>query len=166
MQTFLPYPNFEASVATLDMKRLGKQHVETFQILKALKQDQGGLHGGWARHPASRMWEGFELALLEYQQATVDEWVNVRGYKDTCLAKSLALFTSEELQDYLLGNYDKPEWFGNADFHAAHRSNLVRKFPEHYKLVFGNIADDLEYVWPGRSLEEAKIAMTAGSALS
>jgi Pyrimidine dimer DNA glycosylase len=36
MQTFLPFPSFEESARVLDNKRLGKQRVETMQILKAL----------------------------------------------------------------------------------------------------------------------------------
>jgi len=35
MQTFLPYPDFLQSLQSLDNKRLGKQRVETFQILNA-----------------------------------------------------------------------------------------------------------------------------------
>ena len=35
MQTFLPYENFAASAAVLDNKRLGKQRVETLQVIKA-----------------------------------------------------------------------------------------------------------------------------------
>ncbi|HMC68015.1 MAG TPA: pyrimidine dimer DNA glycosylase/endonuclease V, partial [Mycobacteriales bacterium] len=36
MQTFLPYSRFDASAAVLDDLRLGKQRVETLQILRAL----------------------------------------------------------------------------------------------------------------------------------
>ena len=159
MQTFLPYADFEASVQALDYKRLGKQRVETYQILKALLGSQGGLHGGWARHPASRMWEGYELALLKYQEETIKEWVGVRGYKDTCWEKSCALFTPEQLEDYAAGNYEMPEWFGNEDFHNAHISNLLRKDSEFYALALGRpVPDNLEYIWPGKTLEEAKIA--------
>lgn len=155
MQTFLPYPDFTASVALLDRQRLGKQRVETLQILKALKTG-GGLHGGWARHPASRMWEGYELALLNYQEATCYEWVTIRGYKDTCWEKSKAFFTEEELQQYENGDYEMPEWFGDENFHEAHRSNLVRKAPEIYFPYFSTTPDDLEYIWPGKTLAEAK----------
>jgi hypothetical protein len=157
MQTFLPYPDFKESVSLLDYRRLGKQRVETLQLLKALLQG-GGLHGGWSRHPASRMWEGYELALLEYQEATCREWVEVRGYKDTCWVKSQAFFTEEQLADYKAGNYEKPPWLGNDDFHERHRSNLVRKAPELYIPHFGFIPDDLPYIWPGKTLEEAKAA--------
>jgi hypothetical protein len=36
MQTFLPYPDYKLSASVMDMRRLGKQRVETWQIIKAL----------------------------------------------------------------------------------------------------------------------------------
>lgn len=36
MQTFTPYSDFEESLRTLDLKRLGKQRVEVIQIVRAL----------------------------------------------------------------------------------------------------------------------------------
>jgi hypothetical protein len=155
MQTFLPYADFAESVQSLDYRRLGKQRVETLQVLKALLQG-GGLHGGWARHPASRMWEGYELALLKYQEETCKEWVEGRGYKDTCWEKSQAFFTEEQLADYKAGNYEMPPWFGDPDFHNAHLSNLVRKAPEIYVPIFGDIDPTIPYIWPGRTLEDAR----------
>jgi len=156
MQTFLPYTDLHKSVAVLDRQRLGKQRVETYQILKALLTTQG-LHGGWARHPASRMWEGYELALLKYQEETCKEWVDVRGYKDTCWLKSYNLFNNEDKEKYAAGDYVFPSWFGSEDFHKAHQSNLVRKAPEIYGSLFPDVEDDLPYIWPGLSLEEAKL---------
>ena len=35
MQTFLPYPDFARSARCLDNRRLGKQRVESYQILRA-----------------------------------------------------------------------------------------------------------------------------------
>lgn len=42
MQTFLPYEDFEQTASVLDRQRLGKQRVETLQLLKALT---AGVHG-------------------------------------------------------------------------------------------------------------------------
>ena len=33
MQVFLPYPDFKKSLESLDDKRLGKQRVETYQLI-------------------------------------------------------------------------------------------------------------------------------------
>lgn len=158
MQTFLPYPDFATSAEALrfDTKRLGKQRVETLQILKSLLQG-GGLHGGWSKHPASRMWESNPIALLRYQQAVCDVWKS-KGFKDTCWEKSRAFFTEEELERFDRGEYEMPEWFGDPDFHKAHRSSLVFKAPELYAPLFPDInpSDELlPYIWPGKSLREA-----------
>lgn len=55
MRTFLPYPDLRASCVVLDDKRLGKQRVETSQILRALTWPRFA----WKNHPAVRMWRGF-----------------------------------------------------------------------------------------------------------
>lgn len=154
MQTFLPYTDLAASAASLDMKRLGKQRVENLQILKSLTQG-GGLHGGWSKHPASRMWRGYELALLRYQEAICYEWVTVRNYKDTCWEKSKAFFSDEDLERYEKGDYVFPEWFGMEEFHLAHKSNLIRKEPTHYFFQFPDVPDDIPYIWPF-ALEDVK----------
>ena len=62
MQTFLPYADFERSARALDAKRLGKQRVETIQVVRALTRPGYG----WANHPAVLMWKGYEEALGRY----------------------------------------------------------------------------------------------------
>src|SRR3712207_9220014 len=54
MQTFVPVADFEESARLLDSPRLGKQRVETLQILRALELPDYG----WASHPAVAMWRG------------------------------------------------------------------------------------------------------------
>ncbi|MFL6108162.1 MAG: pyrimidine dimer DNA glycosylase/endonuclease V [Marmoricola sp.] len=48
MQTFLPYADFEKSARALDTKRLGKQRVETIQVVRALTWEGYG----WRSPPA------------------------------------------------------------------------------------------------------------------
>lgn len=55
MQTFLPYSDFRRTARVLDVRRLGKQRVETLQILRALTFDDYG----WRNHPAVTMWVGY-----------------------------------------------------------------------------------------------------------
>lgn len=135
MQTFLPYTDFTRSARTLDRARLGKQRVEVLQLLKAI-----GSGGAWSNHPAAKMWRGYTNALVQYGAAVCVEWVE-RGYKDTCLEKILAYYDRDRAAA-------PPHWVGNPEFHAAHRSNLLRKAPEHYKQFGWEEADDLPYVWP------------------
>lgn len=142
MQTFLPYADFEKSAAVLDRQRLGKQRVETLQIMKALRYNKG-----WVNHPATKMWRGHEGFLITYQRAVVGEWLS-RGYKDTCWEKTLDAFhfTFGELE---LESYRPPPWLGDEALHLSHRSNLLRKLPAHYGPLFEpGLRDDLPYVWP------------------
>jgi len=135
MQTFLPYPDFKESARVLDNQRLGKQRVETLQILKALTLPEYG----WKNHPATKMWRGFERYLVWYGLAICLEW-RARGYKDTCLEKISAFEHGQPLS--------KPKWIGDDAIHASHRSNLLRKDPQFYARYAWTEPHDLPYVWP------------------
>lgn len=119
MQTFLPYPDFRESAKALDNKRLGKQRVEAYQLLITLLEKRGA----WINHPAARMWRGYESALALYALEVCDEWKN-RGCRDTCHDKILELVNRHGLS---LKKVKNPPWLGNPEFHASHRSNLLRK---------------------------------------
>ena len=136
MQTFLPYPSFKRSAKVLDRQRLGKQRVEAYQILLALK----GKKSGWINHPAVKMWKGHENSLAIYGIAVCEEWTG-RGYKDTCREKISFLFDAKKKTIH-------PEWIGKRKFHASHKSNLIRKDRKHYGKHFGKISGKLPYAWP------------------
>lgn len=136
MQTFLPHPDFVQSARCLDNRRLGKQRVECLQLVKAL------LLGGsrWASHPAAKMWKGHEQALIQYGVAVCEEWM-LRGYEDTCSDKMLDYFKDRK-------PIVPPSWLGCEDFHASHRSNLLRKDPAWYGRFGWTEPPTLRYVWP------------------
>ena len=135
MQTFLPYSDYAETAKVLDMKRLGKQRVETMQILNALIDPAKG----WKNHPATKMWRGHEAGLSAYGVVICTEWIS-RGYKDTCLGKISAIVAPDFT--------DIPRWVGDTNFHLTHQSNLLRKDPDHYRQYFPTVQDDLEYIWP------------------
>lgn len=139
MQTFLPYPNFTQTARCLDRQRLGKQRVETLQILNALTDPTKG----WQTHPATNMWRGHEQTLVAYGLTICEEWIR-RGYKDTCLQKMLNL---QELH-HENWNTSQPTWLGDPALHLSHQSNLLRKNPDHYSTYFQNVSPDLPYIWP------------------
>ena len=137
MQTFLPYEDFELSAITLDNRRLGKQRVETLQILKSLTDPSYG----WKHHPAVVMWRGYEYWLKRYGLAICDAWID-RGYKDTC---------KEKISKFNFPQVEKPWWIGYTKFHDSHKSNLLRKDPSYYTKYNWQISDNLPYVWPVRN---------------
>jgi hypothetical protein len=135
MQTFLPLPSFGQSIRCLDNKRLGKQRVEAFQILKALRGEYKKT-GAWENHPATKMWHGYEGALEFYKDLCIEEWIR-RGFKNTM-----------QLTTKPIHRFKFPPWFGDEFFHASHRSNLLRKDPDFYSKYEWDEPDDLNYIWP------------------
>jgi hypothetical protein len=148
MQTFLPYPDFAATAAVLDDKRLGKQRVEAMQVLRALTR----VTYGWKRHPAVRMWAGCPEGVAAYGLVICAEWVG-RGRADTCAATigtdlAAAGLPPPRAQAELAARWLLPEWIGDDRVHRSHRSALVRKNPEFYGPLFPDADPELPYVWP------------------
>lgn len=146
MQTFLTHgDDFQATAQTLDNKRLGKQRVESLQILQCLDQ---GSSGGWRHHPAVKMWRGYENCLAIYSLMICDEWID-RGYADTC-------------RDQIYSFYDRsvvtytPPWLHTTALLVTHRGRLHIKNPQAYP-QWASYADEYEkytccdgcnYWWP------------------
>jgi len=150
MQTFLPVADFADSARLLDSPRLGKQRVETLQILRAIELPDYG----WANHPAVLMWRGRTPALVAYGLAMARVWQE-RGFADTT-ARQIGEFAPEVVdrsQDDLAAAGLLPSWLGDEELHRSHRSNLIAKDPAFYRERFaerfGAEPDDLPYVWPG-----------------
>lgn len=150
MQTFLPAADFAESARLLDSPRLGKQRVETLQILRALELPDYG----WASHPAVQMWRGRTPALVVYGRAMVREW-RARGFADSTdgLIAEFAPDLADAAQSDLAGAGLLPSWLGDEALHRSHRSNLLAKDPGFYRAAFaegyGEEPDDLPYLWPG-----------------
>jgi hypothetical protein len=149
MQTFLPVPDFEDGARLLDSPRLGKQRVETLQILRALELPDNG----WANHPAVLMWRGRTPALVAYGLAMVRVW-RERGFADS---------THDQIAEFAPGVVGVPQaelaaagvlpsWVGDEALHRSHRSNLLAKDAAFYRPrfteLFGPEPADLPYVWP------------------
>lgn len=149
MQTFIPYDNVVASAQVLDNRRLGKQRVETLQLLRAL----AGVTTGWVNHPAAKMWRNHEQALATYGVAICQEWVR-RGFKDTCHEKIVAAYDNHLDAKYRNGkrpnatSYYLPSWWGDKEVHESHQSNLLRKDSTWYGQFGWSVSDDLPYKWP------------------
>lgn len=140
MQTFLPDPNYATSAQMLDNRRLGKQRVECKQILLAMTKTSGG----WVNHPATKMWRGHEVELCHYAAAMCEEWKR-RGFKDSLLDYFRGISHGLESDGRTT---NPPSWLGEEDFHASHRSNLLRKAPDWYAQFGWTEPNDLPYVWP------------------
>ncbi|ADB31010.1 putative cytoplasmic protein [Kribbella flavida DSM 17836] len=148
MQSFLPYADFAASARVLDARRLGKQRVETIQILRGLTISTYG----WRHHPAVKMWAGYEEGLVRYGLEICAAWT-ASGRADTCQLTLLTDLKSGcgldhvRTQQALAEAGDLPPWLGDEDFHRSHRSALLSKDPQYYGALFDD-PPELPYVWP------------------
>lgn len=152
MITWLPYPVFYDSVHCLNDYHLGRVMFEAGVILDHLVGT--GHEKVWKRHRASIMWRGYESALGFYWSLSVREYAD-RG------RISMRAVPYDFRHDYTtntlhyaadkfvpLDQIEYPEWLGNEDFHASHRSNLLRKDKDFYSLYRWGEPDDLPYLWP------------------
>lgn len=138
MQIFLPYPDMKQSLKVLDYKRLGKQRVETYQIISAITRRpklDGTPYKGWLNHPCTIMWRDYLPALKMYLNYSIAEWI-VRGYRNNMA------FESYNEDEVVL-----PKWFGDQKFHDSHKSNLLKKDFEFYSKYKWDVNPENPYVW-------------------
>lgn len=150
MQTFLPWPDFRASARDLDTKRLGKQRVETLQLLQSrLRWLQGNKKSGWYNHPARVMWELHEPMLAVYGLAVCEEWT-LRGYKDSCSDKIVDTLREIVVIGHTFNPFVfVPDWFSEPRLFESHRAALLRKQYSHYRNYVDTCDPSQEYFWPG-----------------
>lgn len=149
MQTFLPYKDFYRSAQILDNKRLNKQALEGYQILKVLSSDDP--FAAWRNHPAVNMWRGHETALLHYVVAMLRE-ATKRGIKTDKHYSNIRALSKAKSH---LWNNSKPLWYADDKvmnrITESHRANLYRKDPEYYGMFRNDKAnpccDTCQYYW-------------------
>lgn len=133
MMTFLPYSDFVESAKCLDYKRLGNQRCEAKAILTSLYNNKG-----WIHHPVTKMWKGYENALLLYYNTIVKEWES-RGYKNSMLLADL-----ENISIVY------PPWFGDERIHSSHKASLLYKLPDFYSKYGWTEEPQINYYYPVR----------------
>jgi hypothetical protein len=140
VQTFVPELTFAQIARRLDSRRLGRQRVEVLQILNGIVMNR---QHGWKGHPVTKMWMKNPAGLAAYGVAICDEWIR-RGYQDAFRDRGIR----EKIVRVMSPDQsDLPVWWGRDDIVLSHRSNLIRKFPEHYRPFWEGVPDDLPYVW-------------------
>jgi len=130
MQTFLPYADFNKSAEALDNRRLNKQILEGYQILKVLGNPDP--RAGWRNHPAVKMWRGHEFSLFGYVMQMVDV-AKARGIKTDKNEENLWNLHADQFLDW---GTTPPEWWGNEKqmkrITTTHKANLYKKDPSYY----------------------------------
>jgi hypothetical protein len=147
MQTFLPFKSFTKSAQILDSKRLNKQILEGYQILKVLGNPDP--KAAWRNHPAVKMWRDHEVSLYYYVMAMAKE-ADLRGIKTDKNRANI-----QELKMKSNWNAKKPKWYADPNIMdrltESHRANLYRKDPEYYGMFRNDKANpccpNCQYYW-------------------
>ena len=126
MQTFLPSFVYEYSAQALDSKRLNKQVLEGYQIMKILSG--ASETGAWRNHPAVLMWKNAEVELYSYIQHMIYE-ANWRGIKTDKNAANLKVLEREFSKNWKDNTpiWTKPQHMQRVII--THQANLYRKDP-------------------------------------
>ena len=154
MQTFLPSSNISYTAKSLDSKRLNKQILEGYQILKVLSGESPS--GAWRNHPAVLMWKGYETGLWSYIQHMITE-AKARGIKTINNENNL-----NDLKEKCSGKWGKtPPMFWLNDnkvmrITTTHKANLFKKDPifySQYQYAASSpynkpCCDKCNYYWP------------------
>lgn len=167
VNTFMAYPSL--TLKWLDTRRLGKQRVEAFQIIRAIEGvGKSSKSSSWRNHPATYMWQNHCTHLKVYYNACLAEW-EARGFRNEKLVPytianesryhivdltgmSLEAISRLVRDRKTFDSFAFPWWCGFEHFYMAHRAALMRKTPEHYIPLFGlpGIEAYLRrgYIWP------------------
>jgi len=124
MQTFLPYKDYNQCAEILDNKRLNKQILEAYQILKILSGKSPS--GAWRNHPAVLMWKNAEWSLRNYAKVMIKE-AKVRGIRTD---KNESNIEALEAVCGQIWGTNKPVWSEASHVNRVnitHRTNLYRK---------------------------------------
>lgn len=157
MQTFIPYRDFNESAQALDSKRLNKQILEGYQIIKVLGNPDP--KAAWRNHPAVLMWKHHEHGLFSYLLAMIRE-AKMRGIK-TNKNESNILWVRE--RDIARWGSGMPDWYRNKKelerVTDSHKANLYNKDPEYYDYFIDYVADPCcdkcQYYWPTHERKKA-----------
>ena len=149
MQTFLPSADYDSVAKTLDSKRLNKQILEGYQIIKILSG--ASETGAWRNHPAVLMWKGSEAHLMDYIDHMVSE-AKLRGIRTE---KNVSNLNDLKIRFSKLWGRSKPVWQKPEHLSRlviSHKANLYRKdsiyYEEFHSYTAKPCCDKCLYYWP------------------
>lgn len=123
IEIYLPYEDFQKSLECMDVRTLGNQRIESFQLIKTLVWDEPKTSYS---SPVEELWKNHTIALVKYYNMSVDLWKE-KGFKNT-FPKITNFKFPEEIS--------LPECIGNSNFHRAYQIQLLKENRKHYENQF------------------------------
>lgn len=147
VQIFLPYPDFQQTMACLDTMRLRQQRTDAMKILQGVEPTLGSATP-WFNERAAHLWREHARALMLYYDLSLKEYIR-RGFRNHL---QFCLHEYMHHQDKV----PMPFFIGDEAFHRSHQSRLVQLDPEHYRKYFPDVPDNLPLVWPKQNVINLK----------
>lgn len=113
--------------------------VKSYPIDQIVFPDQILISLGFVSHPAVLLWFHSLKCLEYYINVHIEEWVR-RGNNNFMSLYEVGILKPS----------DFPVWTQDSYFHDRHKSNLLKKEPDHYSQFpdFVQIGPELPYFWP------------------
>lgn len=132
---WLPYSDFEKSVACLNTQHLNRQRTNCQVLAKSFIAPNR-----WNNNPIFKVWSPYYEVFQYYHDVCVREWVS-RGWR-----------TSAVLFEAPKPDKRKLPWFiGVEEFHSSHRANLLRLDPTYRSRMNWGEDPNLPYLWPNNN---------------
>lgn len=163
MQTFMPYPSFAESAASLDKRRCFKQVIEAKQIIACL---EGTSNVKWKNHPAVKQWDGYVDMLKHYYNVFLKHCIQVHKYNTkmgymNCEYDEVDQNDTSKIKAKRILNYigEYPWWWNEEQYHRSHRARLIAKDEKFYLPKFPEDKDynGGKYWWADMETKTFKI---------
>lgn len=135
MKTYLPYPNFAASVEVYDAETLRYVKSSVLNLLEILHETDLATDSD-ERHPEILKWKFSEVKLCEFA-------FELSKYNDGSVSEaSYSGRISYHMQCASDGEFSMspPSWWGEIDFHKAEQAELLRSNYPHYSQHFKGVS--------------------------
>ena len=158
MMTWLPYPSYEDSLACLSHEDLYKQQIDIIATIEYLLQsDESLLPPDYSVDPVdwiklAKMWQGYELQLIEYGLQTVEVLSAVAKQNINHNPYYNQLWHYLRVSKTEVSAINKPNWWGDVIIHNCHKSQLCLHNPDFYRPAFGKFPAYPEMIWPESDL--------------
>lgn len=155
MQTFLTSDYHYETACCLDNKRLNKQIIECYQIIRIIMRKIGILDDGkkgWLNHPVLKFWQAENGKWCIFQ---LEQYIRtmIRRYEEIFKKQHSISSKLDEMMEYIKENPNENilECWANIKWSSkvydTMASNLIRKNENHYKKFFPNHKPIEGYVW-------------------
>ncbi|UAJ16145.1 hypothetical protein SEA_TINYMINY_54 [Microbacterium phage TinyMiny] len=145
MMTWMTRKSLLDSAEDLALPQLALARRESEALFNEMVFGEPDPEHGSAPAPLVGMWSGYEAALAAYSVGCAAILV-AHGVTDSHRALAVANTVKDMRANGDPMTFEMPPWTQDIDVLMSHRSNLMRRWPEHYRFPRNPV--DMPYLWP------------------